>query len=421
MLHLFAMGPVISWTLVFGSCHHQEMPSPALVSAAASKPDVFVFLGDNVYNDLDASGMPCEPVECRRQHGFWTKLRSKVLQAAFRVITLTRPKLAKRMSSNYVREHNMRVGDHDMEALDLAYATLSIKKEFLALRLSVPSVLATWDDHDFCRNDAGASCPWANRTQAQFLRFWRGDDALSARGGRPGVYEAYTFPMEGHSRTVRVLLLDTRSFRSDHIRPSVNASMPSAASCKPEAGPIPYCQQMARNATLLGEAQWSWLEAEIRVPADVRIIASSISFGAEFQQNGDETWAIFPHEQARLLDLLDRTQVPGVVFISGDLHYGEINEVNIARGAPYTLFDLTSSGLNMRLPAQPNRHRLGRPVEAHNWGAVAVDFGATAADTTIELRLHDAKTGKPLISHSLPLSDLQLKVDPVHGNSSTTS
>ena len=71
-----------------------------------------------------------------------------------------------------------------MEALAAAYATLDAKPEVATLRAAVPEILATWDDHDFCRNDAGASCKHANESQALFLNFWRGDDALARRGER---------------------------------------------------------------------------------------------------------------------------------------------------------------------------------------------------------------------------------------------
>ena len=354
VLAILAGAPLpLAWTLAFGSCLHQDNPAPALSSAAAARPDVFVFLGDNLYNDLDSGGMPCEPAECRKRNGFWPKLKGKLLLAAFELIAAMRPVYAKALAAKTVREHNFRTGEYDMDALAAAYQTLRAKREFIALRDAVPSVLATWDDHDFCCNDADVSCPWAEQSRAQFLRFWRSDGALVARGARRGVHEAYTYHVDGRPptgggaaarHTVRVIVLDTRSFRTAHILPSANASVPSAASCRAEAGVTPYCQQTAAGATLLGEEQWAWLEAELRVAADVRIIASSISFGAEFHQNGDETWAVYPREQERLLALLHTTAASGVVFISGDLHYGEISEVSAARGAPYkALFDLTSS------------------------------------------------------------------------------
>ena len=45
------------------------------------------------------------------------------------------------------------------------YAALLAKPEFQALRASVPEQLATWDDHDYCRNDAGAECALRKESQ----------------------------------------------------------------------------------------------------------------------------------------------------------------------------------------------------------------------------------------------------------------
>ncbi len=39
--------------ICFGSCGHQDKPQPVLRLAAAHRPDLFVFLGDNIYGDTD--------------------------------------------------------------------------------------------------------------------------------------------------------------------------------------------------------------------------------------------------------------------------------------------------------------------------------------------------------------------------------
>src|SRR5262245_29715930 len=37
--------------LAFGSCMEQDKPKPVLELATASKPDLFAFMGDNIYGD----------------------------------------------------------------------------------------------------------------------------------------------------------------------------------------------------------------------------------------------------------------------------------------------------------------------------------------------------------------------------------
>ena len=39
--------------IAFGSCAHQDKPQPIWKSIAAAKPDVFLFLGDNIYGDSE--------------------------------------------------------------------------------------------------------------------------------------------------------------------------------------------------------------------------------------------------------------------------------------------------------------------------------------------------------------------------------
>ena len=74
------------------------------------------------------------------------------------------------------------------------------------------------------------------------------------------------------------------------------------------------------------------------------MLCSSLSFAASY--NGDEAWSLFPHERQRMLALIRSTRASGVVFVSGDVHYGEVSTIApTADGAPYTLYDVTSSGL----------------------------------------------------------------------------
>ena len=82
----------------------------------------------------------------------------------------------------------------------------------------------------------------------------------------------------------------------------------------------------------------------------------------------------------------------------------ELNEITISQGAPYTLHDLTSSGLTMTWPTTaPNSHRVAGPMSVTNWGSVRVDFG----NGLVVLSLHDAVSGASVIGRSLQLSALQ--------------
>ena len=316
------------WSLAFGSCHHQDLPAPALTAAASLKPEVFVWLGDNIYNDLSVSGNVCEPMACSTSR--LNALKDRLLLTTYKFLLRFKPRLAATLSRQMVEKHNSGSTATDGDGLSRRYAQLANKTEYIAILDAAGAILATWDDHDYCRNNAGASCPVAERSRELFLDFWRGAGSISARGAHAGVYDSATFgEYDSPSRSVQVLLLDLRSFRSD-----LRHSPPNSSDA--------YGEQ-EETVQLVGEEQWRWLATQLRKPAAVRVICSSISFAASY--NGEESWALYPHERRRMFSLLTSTGASGVVFISGDVHYGEMSAIGRADGAPYTLFDVTSSGL----------------------------------------------------------------------------
>ena len=389
----------MSWSLAYGSCHHQSKPAPALLTIASTKPDVFAWLGDNLYNDYSVSSDFCEPISC----GTWPEaLHSRGQAWILEQLARRAPRLAARVARRRVRQHNKRAGSRDIEALQRNYATLGGKYEFQALRSAVPRQIATWDDHDFCRNGAGSTCPHASTSRALFLSFWRGANATAARGQRGGVYEGYMYSVPGG--TVQVLLLDLRTWRSDHLYPSPHDAGGCVSSAS-EGLDCGYCAQPA-GAMLLGEEQWNWLAEEMRRPATVRVIGSSLQFGSwPHNRNGDETWAAFPHEHARMLHLLRETRAEGVVFISGDLHYGEISRVSPSEPDMYPLYDVTSSGLTQSWPSfATNDNRVSTVVRDNNWGRLQVWLEVEEPRVDIAIMGVD---GTPLANVSIPLRELR--------------
>ena len=135
---------------------------------------------------------------------------------------------------------------------------------------------------------------------------------------------------------------------------------------------------------LLGEAQWDWLARQLRTPAKVRIIASSIQVVAD--EHGWECWGNYPHERQRLYDLINRTGAKGVIFISGDRHHVELSKET---DGPYPLYDLTSSGLNQGDEGEhdePNRHRIGKAYREPNFGIIRIDWRKRNPRITLEGR-----------------------------------
>ncbi len=272
----------------------------------------------------------------------------------------------------------------DPVALQAAYDRLGQIAGFRALRSSCP-VLATWDDHDYGVSDGGREHPTKSESQRVFLDFF-GEPAESPRRRRAGVYDARIFGPAG--KRVQVILLDTRFHRS----------------------PLKYVVALGRrlylpdpspSVTMLGEQQWTWLQGELRKPAELRLIASSIQVLPDISPA--EKWMNFPREHERLLRLIDGVESGGVILLSGDQHLGEISKV--LRPSGYALVEVTASGMTHTrgsLPA-PNRHRIAGPLIENHFGAIVIDWSSPDPMVEITIRGED---GTPKLSRSFQLRQL---------------
>ncbi|HPF99828.1 MAG TPA: alkaline phosphatase D family protein [Kiritimatiellia bacterium] len=246
-----------------------------------------------------------------------------------------------------------------------------------------------WDDHDYGYNDAGGEYPQREISQNLFLDFV-GEPEDSPRWTREGLYGARVYGPPG--RQVQIILLDTRSFRSP-LHP-MNPRLP---------GEGPYDATTDRDATLLGPAQWTWFREQLRKPAQLRLVVSGIQVVA--QDHHWEKWMNFPHERQLLLDMISDTEADGVIFLSGDRHRAELSL--LPDGAPYPLYDLTSSSLNMKpdIPlAEINPRRVSQVYTGDNFGLVTIDWEKPDPLITLEIR---SDRGETVIQHSFSLRAIQ--------------
>jgi alkaline phosphatase D len=87
-----------------------------------------------------------------------------------------------------------------------------------------------------------------------------------------------------------------------------------------------------------------------------------------------------------MVDLIRATRAGGVIFISGDVHWGEISKLE--RDGVYPIFDVTSSGLTETWPrVEPNANRTGEVVRENNFGMIEIDW--SRPDPRITLRIYD--------------------------------
>lgn len=162
----------------FGSCNATFKPIPILSTIAEDKPQLFLYLGDNVYGD------------------------------------------AKR-------------GNAALPELRQTYDQLSIDDDFRKLRTSVP-FMETWDDHDFGLNDAGGDFAFKQFSQELYRYFW-GIPADDPRRSHDGVYYAKTFGVDG--KRVQIIMLDTRFFRSGRLEPTDEYGAPGKERYLPSYDP----------------------------------------------------------------------------------------------------------------------------------------------------------------------------------------
>jgi alkaline phosphatase D len=151
---------------------------------------------------------------------------------------------------------------------------------------------------------------------------------------------------------------------------------------------------------MLGEEQWRWLEAQLRQPAQVRVIVSGIQVVTD--GHGWERWGNFPLERQRLYRLIASTGAQGVVFLSGDRHIGALYRE--AGGTPYPFFELTSSGVThpWRDAAEAGPNRLGELFTELHYGTVEIDWETGA----LRLAVKDI-TGAARRSQLIQFSELK--------------
>ncbi|WP_298919001.1 alkaline phosphatase D family protein [uncultured Algimonas sp.] len=311
--------------IAVGSCANETEDQSIWNDIRAENPDLFLFIGDNVYGDP--------------------------------------------------RRSDPRFADPAMPQMRQSYIDLSRSAPFAALRAETP-VLTTWDDHDYGENDGGADYLYRDRAEALFLDAWD-VPAADERRARDGVHTSRIIGPDG--RRVQIILLDTRFFRT-YLQATDERGAKGKERYVPLAEP---------HGTMLGDAQWDWLEGELEKPADLRLLVSSIQIHAD--GHGWEAWKMMPHERDRLYELIDGTKANDVILLSGDRHAGSIYRRDDVTDEP--LYELTTSSLNV--PAsrwraesgetyvEPGPHRLHTMQYEANYGLVDIDWADRAVTLTV--------------------------------------
>jgi alkaline phosphatase D len=271
--------------------------------------------------------------------------------------------------------------------LQEAYA-LAAKHEGMAqLMRSVP-YMAIWDDHDYGMNDGGVEFAGKQASKQALQEFFK-FPANHATRSRDGLYDSQIIGAD--DKRIQIILLDTRWHRSPLARPLI-PGLPGQERYIPDPSP---------EKTMLGEAQWLWLEAQLKIPAQIRLIFSGIQILTE--GHGWERWGNLPRERQRLFDTIARARAQGVILLSGDRHIGAVyKEVG---AIPYPLWEMTSSGLTHAWSgaSEPGPNRIGDLVRVNHYGLVDVNW----AKSEVQLQLKDTQ-GRSLQTTTIPMKDLRV-------------
>ena len=245
----------------------------------------------------------------------------------------------------------------DMKELKENYAIQKNDSDYLQF-ISNKQILGTWDDHDYGLNDGGEEYSYKRESQ-QLLFDFLGTSKDAPERYRDGVYNSRVIDFDGNK--VKVIVLDTRFFRT---------AITKAVNSKKRLQPNPYGQ-----GTILGEAQWKWLEQELNASdAQFNVIVSSIQLVSD--QHGFECWGNFPHEIDKLEKMLLASKAKGTFIISGDRHIATFSSKKVTN-LNYPLIDFTSSGLThvySSFSGEENRYQIGKVVTEKNFGLLQFDF-----------------------------------------------
>ncbi|CCQ11574.1 putative alkaline phosphatase D (APaseD) [Pseudoalteromonas luteoviolacea B = ATCC 29581] len=286
---------------------------------------------------------------------------------------------------------------NDMEVLAKKYQKLGNKPRFQTLIQHTP-VIAMWDDHDYGENDAGIAYPHKEASRQIMLDFWQ-EPKDSLRRTRPdGIYTSYYYG-QGNNQ-IQVILPDLR-----WNRPSLESIGEFGYYLSSFINNVGPYRPVDNSISMLGEAQWQWLEAELLKPSKIKVIASSLQLLPDF--TGWESWANFPYDRNRLLSFIEKHKIGGVILLSGDTHWGEMSRYTLEQG--YPLWEITSSSLTQKWKdVSPNKHRVGKAISTVNYGYIDIDWQST--DANIKFGLKDIH-GNITLEQQVTLTELQFVKD----------
>ena len=281
---------------------------------------------------------------------------------------------------------NLYLGPEDWSSREGIFRRYAAQRALPSLQALLGSVhhYAIWDDHDYGPNDANRSYPLKGVTLEAFKRYWPNPNfGLPELDGAFGLFSW---------SDVDFFLLDDRTFRAP--------------------GNIPN----HLDKPLLGDAQLLWLlDALSNSRARFKIIAIGSQVLNPFSRF--EGYAQHPRERERLIQGIKERRVEGVIFLSGDRHFAELNR-RADDPQFYPLYDFTSSPLTSGLASSvgdeinnPLRVKGTLVNDRKNFGLLR--FTGEGAERAVTLEAHDPQ-GALIWRHKIYARDLVIPQSKQH-------
>lgn len=198
---------------------------------------------------------------------------------------------------------------------------------------------AIWDDHDFGPNDASGSWIYRDRALEMFKLFWP-NPSFGYRD-LPCTFSAFNY------RDCDFIMMDNRFYRSEQ------------SEHHPEQ--IFGREQINRMIDLLKQSK-----------APFKFVLT----GGQFLNTAQvfENHSNYEEERAYILKRIEEENLENVIFISGDRHHSEVNELELANGNKvyeFTVSPLTSGAVKEVKEQNDNRVK-GSVINQRNFAIMTV-------------------------------------------------
>lgn len=230
--------------------------------------------------------------------------------------------------------------------------------ELQPLLASTPQY-AIWDDHDFGPNDSDGSFVHKETSWEVFREFW-GNPTFGVNG-KKGCTTLFEY------NDMDFFLLDNRYFRTPN-----------------------HCETCP-DRSLLGKDQLNWFLgalAESTAPFKIVAIGGQV---VTTNEHHETCFHYFPAERDTILHFIERENIKGVIFLTGDRHFTELSAMKNKAGN--WVYDLTTSSLTAGsysgAEKEANAHRVqGTLVDRHNFSILR--FSGKRTERQLDITNYDA-------------------------------